>query len=791
MSPLESSIASRPGILISWACLLATSFVLGAEPSPSFSKNQAPSFATEVTPFLSKYCIKCHGEKKPKGGVNLAKFKDEDAITANQKLWHLVLENVEAGDMPPDGARRPSRAEVEQLVQWNEDTLAKLDCGREIDPGRVTMRRLNRAEYNNTIRDLLGIDFHPADDFPSDDVGYGFDNIGDVLTLPPLLMEKYLEAAETIARQAIVTGTTAEGPLKAWDTDALPSQAGGVPIDGARVLTSRGQISVDFTAPYAGEYTLKARAFGQQAGPEPARMAFLIDGKAVAQVDVSATHEQAEVYEAKARLEAGHRRFSVSFLNDYYNPKSTDPKLAGDRNLVVESLELHETTDPKERKPPESHTRILFKSPTRETRDQCVREIIERFASRAFRRPVTPGEVARLVKLVDLVEQSGDSFEQGIQVAVEAVLVSPQFLFRVEIDPRRQAKDKSPVALSHPINDFELASRLSYFLYSSLPDDELWQLALAGKLKEGDNLEKQVRRMLRDPKSRALVDQFATQWLQIRNLKSANPDRKQFPAFDEPLREAMQEETERFFEHVMREDQSILDFIEADYTFLNERLAQHYGIPKVEGTDFRRVSLGGNTQRGGILTQASILTVTSDPSRTSPVKRGKWILEQILGTPPPPPPPDVPELKEDGAQLSGSLRQRMEQHRSNPSCASCHARMDPLGFAFENYNAIGAWRDQDGPYPVDSSGTLPSGQSFEGPEGLKAILKEKRENFARCLAEKMLTFAIGRGMEEPDRCSLDLIVSGLESDEYRFSRLVLEIVKSEPFQKRKNRGFRR
>jgi hypothetical protein len=389
---------------------------------------------------------------------------------------------------------------------------------------------------------------------------------------------------------------------------------------------------------------------------------------------------------------------------------------------------------------------------------------------------------------VDLAEQNGETFERGIQLAVEAVLVSPQFLFRVETDPRRRSQREPQPPPIHPVNDFELASRLSYFLWSSMPDDELTRLAIDGKLRQGDNLEQQVKRMLRDPKAKALVENFAEQWLQIRNLKTVSPDPKQFPEFDESLRSAMFEETTRYFAHVMREDRSVLEFLDSNYTFVNERLAKHYGIAGVQGAEFRRVELNDD-RRGGILTQASILTVTSNPTRTSPVKRGKWILEQILGTPPPPPPPDVPELKEGkDVVLSGTLRQRMEQHRANPACAVCHSRLDPLGFGFENYDAVGAWRDKEGTFPIDPSGTLPSGQTFQGPKALKAILKTRQDDFRRCLAEKMATYAVGRGMEYFDKCAIDRIVEGMAKNDDRFSSLVLEIVKSDPFQKRKSPG---
>ncbi len=759
-----------------------------ATESPKTQEKAVADFGKDVLPFLTKHCTSCHGAEKPKGGINLAKFTDENVVNQNRKAWRKVLENVESGDMPPEGKPHPSQDEIASLVSWSTARLDVVDCAKEVDPGRVTIRRLNRAEYNNTIRDLIGIDFKPADDFPSDDVGYGFDNIGDVLTLPPLLLEKYMAAAEQIADRAIESGVPRTPDTKSWDAESLSGEIAGSPFeDWGRVLGFESEITMPYAFPRDAEYVLRMRAAGQQAGADPVRVAFKIDGKVVQTVDVTATEDSPQVYEVKARVEAGNRTLAIAFLNDFWDPKVEDPKRR-DRNFIVDYIEVYGPLYDPKGPLPESHKKIIFRKPTPETRGECAQQIIERFVSRAYRRPAAAGEVGRLIKFVDLAEQNGDSFERGIQLAVQAVLVSPQFLFRVELDRRPKKGDKDASG-SHPINDFELASRLSYFLWSSMPDEELYQLALNKKLREGDTLEKQTRRMLRDPKAKALVENFADQWLQIRNLKTISPDLGRFPTFDEPLRWAMLRETELFFEAVLREDRSLLDFLDADFSFVNERLAKHYGLESVQGAEFRRVKFRPGDHRGGVLTHASVLAVTSNPTRTSPVKRGKWILEQVLGTPPPPPPPNVPDLKDEKeTKLSGSLRQRMEQHRANPSCAACHARMDPLGFGFENYDAIGAWREKDGEFPVDPSGLLPSGQSFKGPDGLKAILKSKEKEFVRCVSEKMLTYALGRGVEEADQCVMDRIVDAMARDHHKFSTLVIEIVKSEPFQRRKNRG---
>ncbi len=743
-----------------------------------------------ISPFLTRYCTACHSGPKPKADLDFGSFPDEASLLRNRKLWARVKDYVEQGDMPPEDKPQPSQDEADKFVAWIDSALSKVDCTSQTDPGRITIRRLNRAEYNNTIRDLVGVDFQPAEDFPSDDVGFGFDNIGDVLTLPPLLFEKYLEAAETIVSKAIVVPSQSKEPIKLLEVESLPKGAGGEPYsDFARILASSGTILARHDFPGDGEYVLRARAFGQQAGDEPVQMAFVLDGKTLDTLTVKAVETEPGLYEQRVELKAGRHVFGVSFLNDYYNEKAVNPE-DRDRNLVVDYFEVQGRPVAVVASLPESHRRILFKTPGKDNKAEVTRDVLERFATRAYRRPVSPGDVGRLMKFVDLAEQNGDSFERGIQLAVEAVLVSPQFLFRVELGRRPQGANnraggqKPPEAI--PISEFELASRLSYFLWSSMPDEELSSLARAEKLGVGDNLEKQVLRMLSDPKAQALVENFADQWLQIRNMKTVNPDRERFPTFDDDLRGAMIRETEMFFGAIIHEDRSVLDLIDADFTFVNERLAKHYGITGVTGDGFRRIALEDG-QRGGILTQASVLTVTSNPTRTSPVKRGKWILEQILGTPPPPPPADVPELDAQ-AKLSGSLRQRMEQHRANPSCASCHARMDPLGFGFENFDAIGAWRTADSGSPVDSSGVLPSGQTFRGPKELKVILKARDKEFTRCLSEKLLTYALGRGVEYLDTCALDKIVDGTAKDGFRFSRLVLEIVKSDPFQKRKPRG---
>ncbi|MFM1769736.1 MAG: hypothetical protein RJA22_2265 [Verrucomicrobiota bacterium] len=731
----------------------------------------SPDYAREVLPLLDRYCFDCHGRGKSKGDITLEPLKEEAAALADPRTWEKVQQNLRAHAMPPDNKPQPTPAERDRILKWIDQRVFAFDCDHP-DPGRVTIRRLNRTEYNNTIRDLVGVDFQPADDFPADDSGYGFDNIGDVLSVPPVLLERYLAAAERILDAAIVTPEALRPVTRRYEAGPLPGSAPGEPVDhGGRQLAREGDIYVQHNFPRAGEYVLRARAYGEQAGAEVVRMGFRLGGKDVQVFEVPATQASPQTYEARVRAEAGSLRFSAAYLNNF-----VDRARRLDRNLVIEWLEVSGPLESGAAAWPETHRR-LFPRPAVPAdaagRRAYAREIVERFATRAWRRPVAAEDVSRLLTLVEGALRGGDSFERSVQVALSAVLVSPRFLFRGEVQPN----PNNPAAV-HPVDEYALASRLSYFLWSSMPDDELFALAGRGKLRR--NLEGQVRRMLRDPKAQALVENFGGQWLQLRNLRLATPDPKAFPGYDDALRAALPQETEMFFEHLIRQDRSVLDFLEADYTFVNERLARHYGMAGVRGEEFRKVSLKG-TGRAGVLTHASVLTLTSNPTRTSPVKRGKYVLDNILGTPPPPAPPNVPELKEQ--ELTGSLRQRMEQHRENPTCASCHDRMDPIGFGFEHFDAIGARREKDGPHEIDSSGKLVSGEAFDGAASLtRILLREKRDEFVRCLSEKMLTYALGRGTDFFDKCALDEIGRGLARKDYRFSALIVEIVRSVPFQ---------
>ncbi len=753
-----------------------------------------------IAPFLAKNCVECHGPKKKNAGLALHIYTDEKSILKDRKKWHEVVRMLTNGEMPPaEKKERPDLKDVDAVLKSVHDIFHAADANGKRDPGRVTMRRLNRTEYNNTIRDLVGVDFKPADDFPADDVGYGFDNIGDVLTISPVLMERYLAAAETIMQQAILVGDLPKPSTRTMISRFLePAVPNPDKVGKYRPVTeTKKPLFTTYVLTQEGEFKARVVGYAKPVGKEPVKIALTINGKEIKTFEV--TNKDAKdpkTFEVKLELKKGVTRMAAVLLNEFKDPDSKD-----ERTFMVEKLQLEGPLDTR----PLSHRKIMAHKEGADKRE-AAREIMTRFASRAYRRPATKEEVERLLKFVDQAEKNKDRWEAGIQVALQAVLCSPKFLFRVELDNRPDSKDP------HPIDDYQLASRLSYFLWSTMPDDELF--ALAAKKQLHANIKPQVLRMLKDPKSYSLVENFAVQWLQLRLLKNHSPDSKLFPDFDDNLRSAMARETELFFDAIIKEDRSILELLDSNFTFMNERLARHYGIADTNGNrvgqkpiakpgstferkggrfgggkrndEFLRVTFADD-ERGGLLTQASILTITSNPTRTSPVKRGKWVLEQILGTPPPPPPPNVPELEEKG-QLVGTLRERMEQHRKNPSCANCHARLDPPGFAFENYDAIGKFRLKDGDAPVDPSGELPNGQKFKGPKELKQILLGKKELFSRALTEKMLTYGTGRGVEYYDKSAVDAIVAALAKNDFRFSTLIIETATSDPFRMRRGKG---
>ena len=729
-----------------------------AELAPDVAGEQ--QFQEQVQPLLEKYCFDCHGNDVSEGDLTLDMFQSADEILPEQETWQKVIQKLQVEAMPPEGAEQPSAEERQFLIHWIEETLAAIDCVREARPGRTTIRRLNRYEYRNTIRDWLDVDYQATVDFPADDVGYGFDNIGDVLSLPPSLLEKYFAAAEAIADQAALkVSSKLPSVIHKRGVEIDGGQGGGY-ADGGRILASVGEMSTEVELPTDANYEIAIIAFGHQASDEPVKMSLRIDDRELRQFEVEVSADRRQMFRTVHRFHTGKQKLAIAFLNDFYDPGK------GDRNLIVHSLEV--------RGP------IAGELPQQEEPLDVTHAILQRWAMQGFRRPASEQEMERLFKLYQLGLAQGEGYVRSVQLALQSILVSPYFLFRVEPDPQEGQSQRT-------LNDFELATRLSYFLWSSMPDDTLFALAKKGALRIDGVLEGQVRRMLRDSKAQALAENFAGQWLNLGKLAQAEPDPDRFPEFDEALRQAMKTETELFFTEFVIKDLNILDFLDANFTFLNGRLARHYKISDVDGEEFRKVSLL-NVNRSGVLSHASILTLTSNPTRTSPVKRGKWILENILGTPPPDPPPGVEALPDDDDdQLTGSLREQMEQHRAKPICASCHKLMDPLGFGFENFDAIGAWRERDGKLPIVSSGVLPTGEAFEGPQQLSTLLRQKRqERFCRCLVEKMLIYALGRGLEYYDRCAVDEIMKTMAASDYKFSSLVMGIVNSDAFQ---NRGI--
>ncbi len=733
-------------------------------------------FGQHVGPFLTKYCNDCHGDALAEGGLDFTKYRDVESVRGDREKWEHVEAMLAIRAMPPaDHDPLPTEPERKQMLAWLDEALG-VDCSLERDPGRVTIRRLNRKEYSNTVRDLVGIDFDPAKDFPSDDVGYGFDNIGDVLSLPPLLLEKYVDAAERITEAAIDVDAFEPFEKSYSDrqllVDGRPNARGGQFV----TLASSGEVQADVDWPRDGRYEVRIEASADQAGDEPARMEFKLAGRSVKTFDVTG-RRKTKVYVATVEAKKGRGRVAARFVNDYYNPGAPNPN-ERDRNLHVGSFEVRSLDGPGRDALAATHRKLIPVRPGdgTSTREAALRAL-RPFAKRAFRRPVDDAELDKYVALVEMVVENGDSFERAMQIAMQGVLVSPHFLFRLEGDPA--------AASERELDDWELATRLSYFLWSTMPDDELFQLAEAGRLHEPDVLDAQVRRMLRDGRSRALVENFGGQWLNLGQLDEIRPDTKTFKGFDEQLKQDMKRETLAFFEWVMRQDRSVLDFLGAKKTFVNERLAEHYGIEGVRGETLREVSLDG-LPRAGVLTQGSVLLLTSNPNRTSPVKRGKWIMENLLGTPPPEAPPNVPTLEEAAeANPGATLREQLELHREDPVCRSCHEQMDTLGFGFETFDAVGRFRTMDGGHAIDASGVLPSGKKFNGPVDLITLLQSEPEPFVRNLSAKMLTYALGRGLEYYDECAVDEIAENVAKGDHRFSRMVLEVVRSDPFLKRR------
>ena len=735
-------------------------------------------FEKDVFPLLEKYCYDCHADGIEKAEIALDKLEDPSTHNAGNPNWERIWIAIEDQQMPPQNKRLPSEKERETILSWIENKVFNHDCSNP-DPGRVTIRRLNRNEYGNTLRDLFGLakDFRPEDKFPVDDSGYGFDNIGDVLTVPPVLLEKYLAAADEALNEALRLGppTRPKIHIPSKDFQGYGTQNGEV-----RSYPSSSVSHTHVDIKRSGKYIIRIKAMADQAGDETAKANISINDKPIGQITVSESRPATTTGEMEVHIDQGTRKISLNLFKDFYDPDNPNPKMR-DRNLYLYWLEVEGPTNLPPLPPPDSHKRIFTVMPGEKlSPEQAARQILSPFASKAYRRPVQKDELEKLIQLFNQAQKDKLSFEESIALSIKAILISPKFLFRGEVQP-----DPDNPNSIHLIDEYALATRLSYFLWSSMPDAELFNLAWKGELRK--NLNKQVYRMLEDPKSEALANNFAGQWLELRNLDDVMPDTGRFKTFNRQISADMREETQLFFNYIFREDRSILEFLNADYTFLNQSLAQYYGINDVLGGEFRKVSLKKTNNRGGVLTQGSILTVTSNPTRTSPVKRGKWVLENLLGLPPPPPDPNAPPLPEDDAAFEGAtLREIMEKHRADPGCAACHIKMDSIGLALENFDPVGNWRTTYGKTPVDASGEFTNGTKFIGPRELNQVLvRDFKKEFLSHLTETMLTYALGRGPEYFDRCSVQDIVRQLEANDYTFSTLIYGIVNSTPFQKRR------
>ncbi len=775
--------------LLAMGCAAALAPLVGrvvrGEPPPA-----PPSFATDAKPFLEAHCVTCHGGASPEAGLDLSTFALDPGApppagpgTARDAARLLEMRRrVVAREMPPLTSEAPPPEQVARFVAWADQALVAADQALPPDPGRVVVRRLSRFEYGRTLKHLLDLDFEPGSEFPADDLGYGFDNIGASLTMSPLLLEKYADAAAEIARRAVWLEDPKNPAVRRLEAEGLevaPEDAGRAAGDGAG-LHSNGAVLARVRLPRDGEYLLRTRACAQQAGPDVARLAFVVDGTRVHEADVPETRDGPGVRERRLTLTAGLHEVGVAFVNDYWRPQA--PEGQRDRNLFVDWIEVVGPVDP--RLPPASHARLFAKDPAHKAKDPAklsvkarAEPILRDLLARAWRRPPAPDEVKRLVGLVESRVAAGEPFALGVRLALEAVLVSPHFLFRVETGAATGEGGKP-----RDLDGHALATRLSYFFWSSLPDEPLFALARTGRLSDPAVLEAEARRLLADPRASALAENFAVQWLELRRLATFVPDPARFPGF-EALREPLRREAELLFDAVRREGRDLHELLTARFTFVDATLAAHYGLPVPADGGFGRVDLPDGA-RGGVLGLAGVLAVTSNPTRTSPVKRGKWVLENVLDAPPRPPPPGADSLDEQAVTASAAtLRESMERHRARPECAACHTRMDALGFALERYDPVGRLRAEHGGRPVDARGTLPDGRAVEGLADLRGPLLEDRA-FLRCLARKLFTFALGRAPEPRDELQLFALTQRLAPGKPTLDDLIVGLVRLEAFRRR-------
>lgn len=780
--------------------LVATATVGSAQTRPKSADSSSSSADNTQRAFLNQYCVGCHNARLKTAGLMLDRM-DVSQVADKAEVWEKVVRKLRAGMMPPSGVPRPDRQTIENFTVRLETELDRSAAGKA-DPGAPALHRLNRTEYANAIRDILALDIDTTSLLPADDSSAGFDNNADALGVSPALMERYLGAASKISRMAVGdTAIAASEKVYAVPNDLTQDHhVEGLPFG------TRGGVLIRHHFPVDGEYSIAVElsrggngVFAGAGGTKGEELEVSLNADRVRLFDLAAPKvvagkEEDDGLEVKLPVKAGTQAIGVTFVARNYAPvedtlqpylRSMFPGAVWTVLPHVGSVTVKGPYKITGVGDTPSRRQIFVCHPANESQElPCAKQIVSSLGRRAFRHPLDDSELEAILSFYQAGRNKG-SFDDGIEMALRRILASPEFMFRFEREPLKPGE-------SFRISDLELASRLSFFLWSSVPDDELLKLAGEGRLKEPKVLEQEVHRMLADPRSDQLVNNFAGQWLYLRNLQSIVPAMEEFPDFDDNLRQALRRETELFFGSIVHEDHDVLDLLTANYTFVNERLARHYGIPNIYGSEFRRVTLSADSPRRGLLGQGSILTATSLATRTSPVLRGKWILENILGVPPPEPPPNVPALKENTRPTdtsvetveAPSVRQRMEEHRANPVCASCHKMMDPIGFSLENFDAVGHWRTRDGRSPIDASGQLVDGTKVDGPEALRQALLVYSEQFVRTLTEKLLIYATGRSAAYYDMPVVRSISREAARKNYRFSSLVLGVVNSPAFQMR-------
>lgn len=736
----------------------------------------------DVRPLLISYCLDCHAGDDAERDVRLDELTAIRATLTSDLDLHVLRDMVASGNMPPKKEKQPSDHERLILTQWIDAALAYVPIDAPIDPGWFTIHRLNRGEYRNTLRDLLGIDpakTDLADKLPADDMGYGFDNIADVLSTSPLAIEQYLAAADRAIDLAlgpvIVIGDHPRPltPLEGHNGRPLPR--------GGFFLYSNGPAGARFDAPATADYIIRVRAWETPGGPDHAHLSLRIDAKPAGEFDISAPSESPQELSVKVRLSKGRHDVVAHFTNDYYVPDKAD------RNLGVESISVAGPIDAATTERPPMWARVFAPADAEGTDADRARRVLAEFARRAYRRPPSDPQVRALLRVYATEREAGRSFEEAVRTSLSAALVSPSFLFRSVNHP-----DAGNPDAAYTLDGYELASRLSYFLWSSAPDEELLSKAADGSLLSDDQLAAQTSRMLQSPKAAAWIDNFSGQWLQLRALRDHPVDDAMFPEFDPALRDDMRNEARLYFADLLASDRSVLDLVDSRDTFLNERLAAYYGVPGVSGQEFRRVTLPPDSPRGGVLTMGAVLTITSYPTRTSPVKRGLFVLDQFLGMPPPPPPADVPPLEQaPNVPLDATTREKLAAHLTVATCAACHNRLDPLGLAFEHFDAVGKWRDSEHARPIDATGMLPGGAPLTGANDVKASILQRSDQFIESLAGKILTYAIGRGMEPFDRPAVRAIARRTRARGDRLPALIESVVLSETFRTCRGRSTER